>query len=241
MALTKKYIQNANRIIDALAEQPDKIWKGTQRELCAKLELSQPELSNLVSLLVETGKVRKGQPLKGVRGRNYALELADASHLDDNVPRRAKPKDRVLDPGEAVDGPVDLQGLTLDQIGAAVLRTLQQTWEKAERAAHTQSEYLARIREYREQLSDERQFRTRMVAEKEKLEHKLEQKDEEISRMRGEINKLIIKANQRRGSGSGVQVKDMLDDEELRMLQNLMKDKPGFYRESDKEVGLQAG
>ena len=238
---TKKYIQNANRIMDALAEQPDKIWKGTQRDLCVKLELSQPELSNLVSLLVETGKIRKGQPLKGVRGRNYTLELVDASPLDPDVPRRAKPKDRALEPEEAVDGPIDLQGLTLEQIGAAVLRTLQQTWEKAERSAHMQSEYLGRIREYREQLSDERQFRTRMVTEKEKLEHKLEQKDEEVSRMRGEINKLIIKANQRRGNNSAVQVKDMLDDEELRMLQNLMKDKPGFYRESDKEIGLKTG
>lgn len=234
-----KYIQNANRIIDILAEQQDKTWKGTQRELCAQLGLSQPELSNLISVLAEAGKIRKGNPLPGIRGRNYSIELVDAAPLTAALPRRARNHDRALQPGEAVTGPVDLQTLTLDQVGAAVLRTMQQTWEKAERAANNQSEHMTRIREMREQLNEERQYRIRFATDKEKLEKQLEAKDAEIARMRGEINNLIVRVNSRRdGNGGSVPIKDLLGEDELRLLANLMKDKPGFYRESDEEVGL---
>jgi hypothetical protein len=124
---------------------------------------------------------------------------------------------------------------------------LQLTWEKADRAAQYQSEQLARLRELREQLNDERQYRTKFAAEKERLEKQLENKSaiiqrmqEETDRMRGEINQLIIRANSKRNKNSSYQVKDLLGEDELQLLHNLMKAKPGFYKESDKEVGLQA-
>lgn len=238
-----KYIQNANRIIDVLSEQPDKIWKGTQRELCGVLDISQPELSNLISTLAEAGKVRKGNPLPGVRGRNYALELVDGTHLTTALPRRGRAQqDRPLQPGEAIQGPIELQSLSLDQVGAAVIRTLHSTWEKAERASHYQAEQMARIKDMREQLTQERQYRTRYATEKENLERQIEERDAQIAKMREQINALVIKLNGRQENNrGGVPVKDLLDADEMRMLNSLLTQKPGFYRESDEEVGLKAG
>lgn len=234
-----KYVQKANQIIETISQEPNRVWNHTQRELGEHLGFSQPELSNLLGILQEAGKVRKGSPLPGVRGRNYAIELTDATPLD--APVRKKPRDhedRPLKPGEAVEGPVELQSLSLDQIGAAVIRSLKDTWDKAERSSQYQTEQSAKIRDLREQLGAERQFRVRFATEKESLERQLEEKDAQMQNMRTQLNQLIMTSHNHRDGNGTFKVRDMLSEEDLKVLDGLMRAKPGHYKESDQEVGL---
>lgn len=238
MALPK-YVQKANQIIETIAEEPNRVWSRTQRELGEHLGFSQPELSNLLGILQEAGRVRKGNPLPGVRGRNYAIELADATPLD--APVRKKPRDhedRPLKPGEAVEGPVELQSLSLDQIGAAVIRSLKDTWDRAERSSQYQTEQSTKIKELREQLGHERQFRVRFASEKETLERQLEDREQQINQMRAQINQLIMTSHNGKDGNGTFKVRDMLSEDELKVLEGLMRSKPGHYKESDGEVGL---
>lgn len=241
-ATLPKYVQNANRIIEVIAAQENQTWDRTQRELGEALDFSQPQLSNLLKMLIDTGKIRKGGRIVGTRGGTCVLELVDAEPLEGRVRREKKMSDRPLEPQEEISNGLDLGTMTLDHIGAAVVRLMKRYWEQEERFNQMRGDYLQRNRELREQLQDERRLRIRLATDKENLERQTQDQEQDITKMRGEINRLIIHAQEkRRGDGAGTfQVRDMLDEEEMRILESLMKEKPGFSRQSDREVGLQA-
>lgn len=234
-----KYVHNANRIIETLALLPNKSWTKPQRDLADQLDISLPEFSALIKTLIDAGRLRRGAPLAGVRGRTYIIELVDDTLLTSPVRRElaAQTNDR-MEPGEAIDAPLNLQTLTVDQIGYAVMRMMKQVWEERERNSESRSQQVSRLRDMREQMDSERQARIRLADERATLEAKLAEAEEEMSRLRGEINKLLIRVNERRRSSPGtVKVADMLDSTELAMLDSLMRGRPGHYRESDSEVG----
>lgn len=242
-----KYIQNANRIIEVLSDQPERSWAKTQRELGERLGFAQPELSTLLKLLFEHGKIRRGAPLPGVRGRNYVIELVDDTPFMGPVARRRRtvdgerdPEDRPLRPEEEIPANVmSLADLTVDTIGAAVLRALNDAWSKERRHAEIRSEQIARLRQFQEQMSEDRKVRMRLATEKEALERQLHDLEHQQQQLRAEVNRLLIANNARqRGSGGSYQIRDLLPEEDLKTLEALMKGKPGHYRESDQELGL---
>lgn len=247
MLTLPKYLQNANRILTILVDQPNQAWAKTQRELGEQLGFTQPELSALLRLLREQGRIRAGSPLPGVRGRNYVIELVDGELFTEPILRRpldTNPnndpnEDRALSSDEELPSALDLGELTVDKLGVAILRTLRDAWEKEERFATLRTEQLSRVRQLRDQLSEERRLRVRAVEEKASMERACRDLETENQRMRAEINKLIISNNGHKEKGSnGYQLRDILPEDSLRALEFLMKGRPGHYRESDAEVGL---
>lgn len=239
-----KYIHNANRIIETLAQQPDKMWSKTQRELGEQLGFSQPELSTLLKLLLDHEKIIRGAALPGVRGKNYVIELVDETPFTHSVSRRrssaknASSSDRALAPGEEVQGVINLGDLTMDKIGLAVMRALQAAWAKEDRHVEIRSEQMQRLRDFREQLSDERRLRSQLVSDKEALQRQVHELEHTQNQLRAEVNALLLKA---RGNAGSYQLRDIVDDDSLRTLEMLMKGKPGQYRESDRELGINDG
>lgn len=82
-----RYMTKANHIIEILQAEPDQTWKKSQKDLSARVGLSQPELSSIVKLLLANRKVVKGDPIPGVRGKNNRLVLVDKAPFTEAVQR----------------------------------------------------------------------------------------------------------------------------------------------------------
>jgi len=169
-----KYIQNANKVIARIAHEPDQTWNRTQRELGAELGLSQPELSNIARILRDSGHIKHGHTLTG-RGKVRALVLTDDTPLSATPPRSVPAEDRKMSPEEAMPGAWNLQELTLEQVGLAVMRMINHAHDTEERHLKTKSELNERISQYRDRLTEERNLRIRM--------------GQEIDQLRAELNK----------------------------------------------------
>jgi DNA-binding Lrp family transcriptional regulator len=233
-----KYIQNANRVLDVIHAEPDNTWVDTQRKLGEKLGLSQPDLSNLIRLLRENGRIQHGAALPG-RGRIHALVALDATPLDNNAVRLRSvddEQDRALNPGEEMTGAFELGSLSVDQVGLAIIRMIRKASFAEERHVQTRSELTDRLSAYREQMASERDIRMNLARKLEKAERTNADLEREVSTLRGEVNNLLIRLQNRHQSKGGVPIADLLDDSELEMMRRLIVEKPGQYREGDKEV-----
>lgn len=232
-----KYMQKINLIIATLSEEPNMTWTRSQRELCDVLHISQPELSNLINLLINNDKIIKGEHVPGMRGRSHVLILKDPTPFDEVIPRVTplvgfRPEDRVVEPLEEVMGMTDLRQLDTKMVGQAVLDVLKEAWESKNRNLEIRTEQNARLREYRDQLHKERQIRMHLADERDQLLQQIETLTNEKTEVRGQLNKELIK------NGNEYPVQDILDEESRRTLDTLMRTKPGHYRESDADLGI---
>lgn len=236
-----KYVRNANKIIQILDGQDDKVWDRTQKELSNEVGISLAELSTLLKTMIEAGKIKKGGPLVGHRGRTSKLILVDNTPFETSIRRELNRRtdDRVLLPEEEVNGVIPLKGITVEQIGSAVVRTLKTAWKNEENYIKNRGDQLNKIKEFRDRLNEERELRARLVAEKDRYARRLEEMEAEQTKMRAEINRLLLSTHERKGGGS-FKVREILDQDELQLLESLMKSKPGFYKDSDAEVGAAA-
>lgn len=239
MAQLPKYMQKANQILAVLNEQPDHVWRKTQRELCETVGLSQPELSNLVKLLSENGKVRKGDSIPGVRGRNRVLHLQDGTFFEEPVrrvvkdeePQPFRPEDRPLAPEDILDGPVDLRGLTPLQVGKSVIAMIESLTADRARHEHFRDEQNNRLREYRDLLAKERALRARLAEERDRVQHEVDLMKRENASIREQLNKAIIHAGSRERNGQHVySIAETANEETRRTLDYLMRSRPeGSY------------
>lgn len=217
-----KYIQNANRVIEVIAAEPNHTWTKTQRELGERIGLNQPDLSNIVKLLRDTGKVQHGHPLPG-RGRMHALVLVDDTPYA-SVPMRntLESEQHVLTPEEAIEGAWDLGELSVEQVGLAVVRMIRQATSADERHVKTRSELNERLSRYRDQLSEERQLRINMAQNLQKLEREKGELEEQVARLRTELNGALMRAQDRKkGAAAGTPIANLLDDDSLKALRRL--------------------
>lgn len=245
-----KYMQKANLIIETIAAQPSMVWMKSQRELCQKLSISQPELSNLVNLLVDREKVVKGEHIPGMRGKSHVLILKDPTLFEDTVSRSSmttstpifRPEDRVAMPEEEMMGVTDLRKIDSKMIGQAVIGALKDVWQERDRNLEIRTEQNARMREYREQLQRERQLRMRLADEREDSDRQMEELRKENNELRTQLNQALLRSGNHNGDGDGkVQAYPMrsaMDENSRRVLDTLMRTKPGHYRESDAELEI---
>ncbi|HJS83535.1 MAG TPA: hypothetical protein VJ742_11950 [Nitrososphaera sp.] len=234
-----KYIQQANEIIDLVANEPQKTWAKTQKEMAQQLNVPQPVLSNLLKLLEQQGKIRRGKALP-TRGRNFTIELVDDTHLTCAVSKEnsgtRRPDDRVRAKGEQIEGVVNLGDFNPDKIGAAVFATIRNLVEREEKLFQAKRENAETIRTMKAALEDERRNRFRLEERLQRVSRELEEAELEKRTLRGKINDLLI----RNGNKPGVPIKETLDEESLNTLEYLLKESPGRYKKSDQEVGLSA-
>ena len=228
---TPKYISNANRIIERLAQEPNHTWRGTQRELGEELGMQQPELSSLLKMLRSQERVEHGTPIPG-RGRMHEIVLVDDTPLSGAVPREVRSP--LLEPGEELAGAVSLQDMTAEKVGIAVLRILRKHWDDEERHTRIRAELAESIRNLKEQLSHERNVRITMANDREKLEREKQELADQLASVRGELNKLMVQARSHRS----VPVSELLDEESMAQLTKMITEKPGEYRRGDAELGV---
>lgn len=159
-----RYIQKANQVIATIAECPDKTWTSTQRELGLKLDISQPELSNIIKLLLDNKKIEKGEPIPGVRGKNHTLILSDETPFEKAVARNKTRADYEMSKEH-----MDL-----------FVRSMQETMVVHENIREKQNN---RLREYREIINNERKLRLELLEQKDALTLEVKQLQEQLDYM----------------------------------------------------------
>lgn len=228
VAQLPKYVHELNHILLALDAQPDKRWNRTQRELGEALGLAQPVLSVRLKTLQEQGRIRKGESLP-VRGKNHAIELIDATPFEGPI-RAEKVKrhkdDRVL-PEEveeqlALPPSLELGEFTPEKIGMAVLKTLHDLWERQEKSQREQEQLENAVMTFRSHLAKEHRLVQQLEREKEELAANLEEAEARWVEVREQMNKLIIAQGEATQRGGGhYKLRDVLDEESLKILQVL--------------------
>lgn len=233
-----RYMQKANNVIQTIAHEGNGTWIKSQRELGESLHLSQPELSNIVKLLVENDKLVKGAPLPGVRGKSHVLILKDHTLFEESVPRTGAaptlsfhPNDRAAEPAEVANGITDLRKLDVKFIGEGVIQLLKESWDEREHHLQVRTEQNARIREFREQLQKERQTRIHLVDERDLLNQKIEDMIKENTELRTQLNQAII--NNPKNEPNTYPIQEAMDEESRRVLEQLMRTTPNHYRGAD--------
>lgn len=224
-----KYVEEANAVLATLAAAPNQTWTKTQRELATQLELPQPVVSLRIKLLLEHGRIRKGAPLP-MRGRNHALVVVDTTplsedavrrprtviHLDDDKPRQEEGQVPSMVLGE----------FSAERIGHAIMQTLQESWQREEANARVQAQQNEAIRQFRTIIQE-------MKRQKEETDKRLGVLEREKADLRRTLNELIVTVNNNRSKGSPrgtARVAEMLDEESRNILNSLIREKPGDYR-----------
>lgn len=229
-----KYIQNANRTLEVIAQQPNKTWTDTQRALGIELNLPQPVLSDLVQLLETHGKIRRSTPLP-VRGRNFALEVIDDTPFDRPVRRQAKagfrPEDRAMTSEEQLTGAINIGAdATVERLGQAIVYTIRSYVDKEERWSKTRSDLTENVRRYKDAFEDEKQQRRRAETENERMQQSLQLLEVEKNEVRGQLNQLLLQGKK---IANTVPATELMDEESRRVLEMLMKAPSGSSSEQE--------
>ena len=238
-----KYIEEANLVLATLAAVDGGTWTRTQRDLADELGLPQPIVSLRLKLLMEQGRIRKGNPLP-MRGRNHALVVVDSTPLDESVRSqrshqrlRHEDADRVLSEEEEATtvSParvVRLDDFTPEMVGNVILQTVRDMWEREEQSRLLQTQQNEAMRQFRMVIAESQRTIRELQEQKNSTEERLNALEREKTELRRTLNQLIVTVNQRRnGSQRGTaSVAELLDDESLKILNNLIQEKPGDYR-----------
>lgn len=227
-----KYYDEAVRIIEELAQQPDRTWRKTQRELGERLQIIQPTLSLRLKQLEQCGRVRREVALSH-RGKNYEIELVDDSPLDIEELKSsptththdACPDDRALRPEEMINGAVELGPFEPEMVGAAVVRTIAKLWQKDEENKKLILQYEQSNGAFRSELQSMQNKTARLKRINEELQAKVDELTASNKDLRGRLNQLLIKthagSDKRRHPSRTHPAIEMMDSESKKILEVL--------------------
>ena len=81
--------------------------------------------------------------------------------------------DRILGPDEQLVGAMELGQISIEKVGTAVMRALEKAWKEEIQHESIRVEQQQRIKDFREQLANERRLRQELVNHNEVLQQRI--------------------------------------------------------------------
>jgi hypothetical protein len=203
-----KFVEHANHVLNVLGSHD--AWGKSQRELGHAAGVRPSLLSEVVAVLEETGRVRRGEPLPGP-GRQRAIIVLNTS------PLRPSDVDPACGTGTSLVESAEMGTVRpmerSHELGASVFNLLREMVDRLEELTLERKVYGQRLQELREGREEERARATEVVH----LKHRIVELEGQLCELRRQ-NNLLMKQGKAPGRQRSVAA---LDADARRLLERL--------------------